>query len=171
MPWPFLRWVRAEQCRHALLLVRGWLYLLELPTQAVARHQTKGLTTSARGSWYVGLDACDLSHLSVPLAPTEPRGASASRGDFEAPSSGLIIHKRGVLGALAWVECRSAASRDALVEQVIAWARAAGTKGNAGRSFRVESRPSMQLSAELGGEGRGRKVASLTDERQACPLW
>ncbi|CAM9887581.1 unnamed protein product [Ectocarpus sp. 13 AM-2016] len=165
------RWVRAEHCRHALLLVRGWLYLLELPTEAVTRHQTKGLTTSARGSWYVGLNACDLSHLSVPLAPTEPRGASGARSDLEAPSCGLILHKRGVLGALAWVECRSAASRDALVDQVSAWARTAGTKGTASRSFRVEPRSSAHLSAEFGGERRGRKVASLTDERQACPLW
>ncbi|CAM9586668.1 unnamed protein product, partial [Ectocarpus sp. 4 AP-2014] len=165
------RWVRAEHCRHALLLVRGWLYLLELPTEAVTRHQTKGLTTSARGSWYVGLNACDLSHLSVPLAPTEPRGASGARSDLEAPSCGLILHKRGVLGALAWVECRSAASRDALVDQVSAWTRAAGTKGTASRSFRVEPRSSAHLSAEFGGERRGRKVASLTDERQACPLW
>ncbi|CAB1103522.1 unnamed protein product [Ectocarpus sp. CCAP 1310/34] len=165
------RWVRAEHCRHALLLVRGWLYLLELPTEAVTRHQTKGLTTSARGSWYVGLNACDLSHLSVPLAPTEPRGASGARSDLEAPSCGLILHKRGVLGALAWVECRSAASRDALVDHVSAWARAAGTKGTASRSFRVEPRSSAHLSAEFGGERRGRKVASLTDERQACPLW
>ncbi|CBJ32680.1 hypothetical protein Esi_0355_0028 [Ectocarpus siliculosus] len=164
------RWVRAEHCRHALLLVRGWLYLLELPTEAVTRHRTKGLTTSARGSWYVGLNACDLSHLSVPLAPTEPWGACGARSDLEAPSCGLILHKRGVLGALAWVECRSAASRDALVDQVSAWARAAGTKGTASRSFRVEPRSSAHLSAGFGGERRGRKVASLTDERQACPL-
>ncbi|CAM9702245.1 unnamed protein product, partial [Hapterophycus canaliculatus] len=199
------RWIRAESCRHALLLVPGALYLLELPKEAVSRYMSYGLSTRVRGSWFVSLNASDLSHLSVPLTPHEPRPAaaaaataaaiaaavrrsssaatpaatSASSDRFDA-GSGMILHKKGRVGACAWVECRSAASRDALVDVVRAWAQHAETKGKGRGKSKGQSAPTLrvelgsvaQLSAEaFGGERRGRKMPTLTDERQACLLW
>ncbi len=149
----------------------------------------KGAPIHAPGGWYVRLNASDLSHLSVPLAPAKP-----GQDRFES-GSGLILHKRGGVGACFWIECRSAASRDALVDLVSAWVEAvAETKrkvdgngngkvngkgeGEMGKGtpkpLKVELRSMAQLSAVFGGaDHRGRKFHSLinTDERQACALW
>ncbi|CAM9924755.1 unnamed protein product [Scytosiphon promiscuus] len=191
------RWIRSESCRHALLLVPGTLYLLEFPKEAVTRYMSHGLSTRARGSWFVSVDASDLSHLSVPVTPKDPRSAAAttatvrSRGfppnssvfsnRFEA-GSGMILHKRGRGGACAWVECRSPASRDALVDVLSSWAQHAGANGKSkdkhkskhqgAPPLKVELASLAQLSAEtFGGGRRGRKMPTLTDERQSCPLW
>lgn len=160
--------------------------MLELPKDAVARHKAKGPPTRARGSWYMRLNASDVSHLSVPLTPAPP-GRTACADRFEA-GSGLVLHKRGGAGACAWVECRNAASRDALVDLVRAWARPQTTTTTTGkrkglgigkvdgkekeRPLRVELRTAGQLASGFaGGDRKGRKVPSLTDERQSCPLW
>eukprot|EP00752_Nemacystus_decipiens_P009086 g8113.t1 len=166
------RWVRSEGCRHALLLVRGALYLLELPADAVARHRAKGPPTRAVGSWYTQLHAADVSHLSVPLTPAQP-GRTACADRFEA-GSGLVLHKRGGAGACAWVECRNGASRDALIDLVRAWARPETIGKGKGEEtpLRVELRSVGQLASGFAGRDRkGRKIPSLTDERQACLLW
>lgn len=148
------------------------MYLLELPIEAVAQHQMKAAPTPAPGGWFVRLDASDLSHLSVPLTPAKP-----GLERFES-GSGLILHKRGGVGACAWIECRSAASRDALVDLVSAWAMADSKRKGSGKGsgkvtpLKVELRSMAQLSAGFGGaDRRGRRFHSLTDERKACPLW
>lgn len=146
----------------------------------MARHKAKGPPTSARGSWYMQLNAADISHLSVPLTPAPP-GRTAGADRFEA-GSGVVLHKRGGAGACAWMECRNAASRDALVDLVRAWARPETDgkekgkgKGNGNgkeKPLRVELRTVGQLASGFaGGDRKGRKVPSLTDERQPCPLW
>lgn len=88
----------------------------------------------------------------------------------------MILHKKGRGGACAWVECRSAASRDALVDVVSTWAQHPETKTKGkvqgAPPLRVELASVPQLSSEtVGGGRRGRKMATLTDERQKCPLW
>lgn len=140
----------------------------------MARHKAKGTPARAVGSWYMQLNASDISHLSVPLTPAQP-GRTACADRFEA-RSGLVLHKRGGAGACAWVECRNAASRDALVDLVRAWAKpeATGKGKETGkeRPLRVELRSVGQLASGFGGADRkGRKIPSLTDERQACSLW
>lgn len=142
----------------------------------------RGAPTQAPGGWFVRLNASDLSHISVPLNPAKP-----GQDRFESGSD-LILHKRGGVGACLWIECRSAASRDALVDLVSAWAvtdtkrKMDGNgngkvdgKGKAGGKetpLKVELRSVAQLSAGFGGaDRRGRKFHSLTDERQACALW
>lgn len=161
----------------------GALYLLELPAEAVARHGTTGQPTRARGSWYMRLNASDLGHLSVPLMPEEPGkralaggGKSAEKTYANVNGSGLVLHKRGRVGAYAWLECRNSASRDALVDLVSAWAKADLVSAWAKvamkqMSLTVEFRPVSHLSATLGGQRQGRKVSTLIDERQACSLW
>lgn len=188
-PFRFLilfRWIRCEQCRHALLVVRGALYLLELPTDAVVRHSTTGRPTRARGSWYMRLNASDLDHLSVPLTLEEPAPRTLTAGKENEKShanakrvdngTGLVLHKRGRVGAYAWLECRNSASRDALVDLVSAWAKAdlVGTWAKAGMKhlpLRVDFQSVAQLSAGFWGQRQGRKFPTLIDERQACPLW
>ena len=140
----------------------------------MARHKAKGPPTRTRGTWYVQLNASDISHLSVPLTPAQP-GRMACADRFEA-GSGLVLHKRGGAGACAWVECRNAASRDALVDLVRAWAKPETVGKGRGtgkeRPLRVELRSVGQLASGFaGGDRKGRKIPSLTDEKQACPMW
>lgn len=168
-------------------MVTGALYLLEFPAEAVARHSATGLPTRSRGSWYMRLNASDLGHLSVPLMPEEPvkqAPAGGSKVDDKthanvnrvAHGSGLVLHKRGKVGAYAWLECRNSASRDALVDLVSAWAKADLVSAWAKVAMKqmpltVEFRPMAHLSASLGGQRQGRKISTLIDERQACPFW
>lgn len=154
-------------------MVRGALYLLELPTEAVTRYSATGLPTRSRGSWYVRLNASDLSHVSVSIAPREQATGEAAQKTHAFDTnridngSGLILHKRGRVGAYAWLECRNSASRDALVDLVSAWAAVEMKQV----PLRVEFQSESRLSASFGGQRQGRKVPTLIDERQECPLW
>ncbi|CAN0485035.1 unnamed protein product, partial [Laminaria digitata] len=75
------RWIRSDGCRHALLIVRGTMYLLEMPSEAANRHKKNteaegggGPVKSAPpppGTWFLRVAAATLKLLSIPLAPSE----------------------------------------------------------------------------------------------------
>lgn len=54
------------------------MFLLELPSRACARYRMKGLTTRAKGSWFLRIDASKIDRLSVPLSRV---GINAYCGD------------------------------------------------------------------------------------------
>lgn len=164
------RWIRSDGCRHALLLVRGAMFLLELPTHAT--DGTQGDAQHSRG-WFLKITASALGFLSVPLTPSQTKlggstfnwekKSTAGRGRSAVGGlGGLIIHGRR--GGCAWVECGSADRRDALVDVVLAW-HSAETKGSA---LKVERSSVEEASAKVTRTNGARYMASLLTDIVSC---
>lgn len=163
------RWIRSDGCRHALLLVRGAMFLVELPT--AASDGTRGVTQDSRG-WFLKITAGALSSLSVPLTPSQSKlggstfdwkkSTAGGGGGAVGGMGGLIL--RGRRGACAWVECGSADRRDALVDVVLAW-HSAETKGS---TLKVERSSVEEASAKVTRTSGTRYMASLLTDIVSC---